>query len=134
MLAYIEILRPLNCFMGAIAVWIGSLVAGAPLYPGEPVLFAMASAFLICGGGMAINDYFDTEIDRINRPKRPIPSGRMKKDSAFVYSIFLLLAGITLSYFINTNAFYTAITVSAILLSLMWSSAKPLLCYSQRRE
>lgn len=124
MLHYINIMRPLNCLMGAIAVWIGSLVAGAALFPTTPAIYAMAAAFLICGAGMAINDYFDADIDKINKPKRPIPSGKMSRNTALVYSFLLFVAGIGFSYFINNNAFYVAIAVSIILALYAWKLKK----------
>jgi len=43
---------------------------------------------LIAGSGNLINDYFDAEIDRVNKPRRPIPSGRLSKSSVLaLYSI-----------------------------------------------
>ena len=38
------------------------------------VLASFAAGF-IGGGGMVVNDLFDIEIDRINKPSRPLPSG-----------------------------------------------------------
>ncbi|MBI2578921.1 MAG: UbiA family prenyltransferase [Candidatus Aenigmarchaeota archaeon] len=115
MLPYMQILRPLNGLMTSVAVWIGSIVAGAALVPGNAVILAMISAFLISGAGMVINDYYDIEIDKINKPERPLPSGKIAPKTAKTYSIVLFLLGISMSYFINLYAFATAVFVSAML-------------------
>jgi geranylgeranylglycerol-phosphate geranylgeranyltransferase len=49
--------------------------------------------FLISGAGNAINDYYDFEIDSINRPERPIPSGRVKLKEALYFSYLLFALG-----------------------------------------
>lgn len=40
--------------------------------------------------GNVINDYFDYKIDLINKPQRPIPSGRISLDNAKTMHIFYL--------------------------------------------
>jgi len=117
-IGYLKILRPLNCVMTAIAVFIGGLLIaefGTLIYA-EKIYLAMAAAFLIAGAGNAINDYVDVESDRINRPKRPIPSGQVGKRWALVYSILLFLVGIFLAGFINWIAFGVAVFNSALLI------------------
>lgn len=127
MLSYVEILRPLNGLMTSVAVWIGSIVAGAQLVPAQPVILAVISAFLISGAGMAINDYYDVEIDRINKPGRPLPSGKISLRTARTYSIVLFLLGIAMSYFINLYAFAVAVLVSAVLYAYAMKLKKMLL-------
>jgi 4-hydroxybenzoate polyprenyltransferase len=56
-----------------------------------PLLLFGASA--LCIGGMFLNDAFDTEFDRQNRPSRPIPSGAISRESVWVWSFGLLAAG-----------------------------------------
>ncbi len=114
MLPYIEIIRPLNGLMTAAAVWIGSIVAGGSTVPTQPVILAMLSAFLISGAGMVINDYYDINIDKINKPNRPLPSGKIKPRQALSYSALLFLAGIAISYFVNINELAVAVVVSVL--------------------
>ena len=79
---YFHILRPVNAVMAAIAVWIGTLVAGAGFVPTDFTILGMIAVFLITGAGMVINDIFDIKADRINRPDRPLASGRMTVNSS----------------------------------------------------
>ena len=113
--AYFKILRPLNCIISAVAVFIGFSVANLAVQFTMPLLLAMIAAFLICGAGQAINDYYDAKIDKKIRPEKPIPSGKVNAKAVFAYSAILFIIGIALSYFINIYAFFVAI-VSAFLL------------------
>ena len=64
---YLTIIRPFNCIMAAVATLIGFSVALGGFAFTIPLMLAMVSAFLICGAGQAINDYFDREIDKKTR-------------------------------------------------------------------
>lgn len=114
----LELMRYRNCAMAGLASVIGAAIAYSAA-PGEliwvPLIFA--AVFLITGAGNAINDYFDAGIDAINRPDRPIPSGRIRKDSAFIFSIALFTAGIIISYFIGSSLipFFIAVFNSFLL-------------------
>lgn len=107
--------------MAAIAVYIGSLIAGSSLVPSIPVMLGMLVVFLISSGGMVINDIVDAAADAINRPKRPIPSGAMSKKMAGFYSAVLFFIGIVIAYKITEQAFYVALLAAVL---LIWYSAK----------
>lgn len=121
MIGYLRLLRPGNGMMGAIAVMVGGfLVLGRTGYPQDLLMslaLAMLAAFLILGAGNAINDYFDLDSDRVNNPKRPIPSGQAGRRSALIFSIILFLIGIVLSGFINWMCFAIAVINSLILVA-----------------
>ena len=86
--AYLEILRPFNALMGVIAVLLVALISGNfTIY----VPAACVIVFIFTGAGNAINDYVDHKIDAINKPKRPIPSGRISLRVALIYSISLFV-------------------------------------------
>lgn len=61
---------------------------------------AAASAFL-SAGSMVINDWFDADIDRINKPDRPIPSGQISKTQALLFAMALFAAGVISSLLVN---------------------------------
>jgi geranylgeranylglycerol-phosphate geranylgeranyltransferase len=84
--AYLEILRPFNALMGVIAVLLVAIISGNfTIY----VPIACVIVFIFTGAGNAINDYVDHKIDAINKPERPIPSGRISLRAAAIYSISL---------------------------------------------
>ncbi len=124
MLSYLKIIRPLNGIMSALAVYIATLIAGATLYPSMQVIYGMIVVFLVSCGGMVINDRFDVVADRLNKPHRPLPSGKIRTKIAVLYSVILFAAGIFLSYFINTYCFYIAIAASLLLVLYSWKLKK----------
>lgn len=88
-LAYLQLLRLPNVFtamadaaMGYIFVrGAGDLARGDLRASGELALLITASSLLYLGG-MVLNDWFDVEIDRRERPQRPLPAGRIAAKSA----------------------------------------------------
>ena len=84
MSVYLEMMRPNNGVLAILGILIGAIVAGT-FSVSYVILFALVVSFLINSAGNVINDYFDHAIDKINRPKRPIPSGRVKRNGALSF-------------------------------------------------
>lgn len=95
---YIEILRPGNALMGAIAI---ILVAIIDKTVSIPIILAMITVFFETAAGNVINDYFDYNIDLVNKPERPIPSGRISLKNGRNYAYFLFLAGTICGFLIS---------------------------------
>ena len=76
MTAELQLLRPLNCCITAASVLVGAVSGCALPFP-PSVWLAVLAAALVTGAGNAWNDLRDLEIDRINKPLRPLPSGRL---------------------------------------------------------
>jgi geranylgeranylglycerol-phosphate geranylgeranyltransferase len=119
---YLAAIRPLNCLMGAIASVVGGFVSIPTLNTSLTYALFLASAvvFMITGGGNSINDYFDVEIDKINRPNRPVPSGMLTQYHILVYSAALLSVGIVISSVINFTCLAIAIVNSGLLILYSW--------------
>jgi geranylgeranylglycerol-phosphate geranylgeranyltransferase len=92
-LAHLEIIRPHNMLAAALGVAAGYYVAGGS--DARAVLPVAMLAALATGAGNVINDIFDFEIDRVNKPRRPLPSGRMSRRSAVVW--YALLSAVTVA-------------------------------------
>jgi geranylgeranylglycerol-phosphate geranylgeranyltransferase len=99
-IAYLKLTRPQNNLIAALSVLVGALVSGEIEYWGA-VAFACISAFFISGGGNCLNDFFDVEIDKINKPFRPLPKGEISRRSALWLSMSLFLVGLGVSLFIK---------------------------------
>lgn len=112
--AFLIIIRPINTLIGILSIFIGAFITGT-IQPLEKVLLACLSGGLIQGGANSINDYFDLEIDQINKPYRPLPAGKLARGEVFVFSIILFLGGILLGAMVNQIALGIAL-FSAILL------------------
>jgi geranylgeranylglycerol-phosphate geranylgeranyltransferase len=128
--AYIRITRPVNSLVAGFAVLLGVIIAAGPfdlLSPGAPPLYIypalITAVALITAAGNVINDYFDRDIDAVNRPDRAIPSGEITPRSALIYSIVLFIAGLGASLFTNLLCIAIAI-LNAALLALYASNLK----------
>lgn len=116
---YIEIIRPGNALMGAISI---ILVALIDKTFSIPVVLAMAAVFFETAAGNTINDYFDYKIDLINKPERPIPSGRisLKNGRNYAYLLFLAgtLCGFLISYMTNNWIPFIIVLMADVVLYL----------------
>ena len=94
------------------------------------MLLAALSAALINGAGNAFNDLMDIDIDRINRPLRPLPAGRLSPSAARMQSLLLALAGSALAFWLSLWHGLIALVVVALLAvysvslknSLLWGN------------
>lgn len=93
LVAYIRLMRPLNLLQGAIVILVcATLMEQFPIW--WKILLTIAVIWVCTGGGNALNDYCDSEIDKINRPKRPIPMGLVSKKGALIFSTLLFISSL----------------------------------------
>ena len=118
LIAFLLLPRPLNGLITALSVGVGLWTANAPPTWG-PGLIAALSAALINGAGNAFNDLIDIDIDRINRPDRPLPSGRISPFVAGVQTLALTLAGCLLGFWLSP--WHGSIALGVALLLALYS-------------
>ncbi|ASJ06477.1 geranylgeranylglycerol-phosphate geranylgeranyltransferase [Thermococcus pacificus] len=123
--AFIEITRPHNCLLAGIVGVLGSIVAVGDIPAPRTALLVFLVVVLGCAGGNTINDYFDYEIDKINRPERPLPRGAMSRRTALYYSLALFAVGLSLAALINIYAFTIALVAYVMMFLYAWK-LKPL--------
>jgi geranylgeranylglycerol-phosphate geranylgeranyltransferase len=111
---YLELMRVGNCLMASIAVAIGYFLT--TLNPTINLLIVMLAGFLVCAGGQAINDVFDSEIDKKINKKKAIPSKRITKEKALYFSIILFIIGVLLAALVNTQVLLIALILSFLLI------------------
>lgn len=121
--AYLQLTRPANVVTAVADIWAGFAIAGAwdgmatnwiygdQLYWWN-LLWLSLSTMGLYGGGVAFNDIADAELDAIERPERPIPSGRVSKFGAMGMASLLLLAGVVCAFQVNPLAGILAIGVA----------------------
>jgi len=78
-------------------------------------LIAGLSGALVNAGGNIINDYFDIEIDKINRPDRPLPSGKISLKNALSFYIYISLFAFVIVNKINILAFSIVVVTSVMM-------------------
>jgi geranylgeranylglycerol-phosphate geranylgeranyltransferase len=109
----VRIMRPVNAVVAGLAAILGYGIAAGNLVTGTILLFS--AVFLITAAGNSINDYFDADIDRINRPDRPIPSGEVRTGVVWKASFVLFSCGILIAVFTNLICFGIAVFNSLLL-------------------
>ena len=89
--------RPANSVLMGLAVVASEWVAERGLPPVVRALAGFYVAFSLTAGVMIVNDYFDREVDRINRPDRPLPSGLVSSRLALSTAAGLFITGLLVS-------------------------------------
>jgi len=94
--AWLELARLPNVFTAMADILLGYFFTHAmfAVSDGWPTLvLLLASSAAIYSAGMALNDYFDRDVDALLRPGRPIPSGRVSATAAARLGWSLLAIG-----------------------------------------
>jgi geranylgeranylglycerol-phosphate geranylgeranyltransferase len=110
----VQISRPVNVLIALISIVIGAAITGT-IQPLWKVILAALSGGLIMAGANTINDVFDVEIDRINRPKRPLIAGKLSIHQARILAWWEFGIGVALSLFISFPAFWVALIISSLI-------------------
>jgi 4-hydroxybenzoate polyprenyltransferase len=121
--AYLELLRPPNVTTAVGDVLAGYAIAGL----GRPwaLPWLLASTICLYAGGIVLNDVFDLDVDRRERPERPLPSGRVTRRSAARLGGGLLSAGVCLAFPAAWSAGLVASgTAACILLYDSWGKRR----------
>ena len=92
--AGVEIARPGNAVVGGVAALVGGYLGGSL---GFAVGIAAAATVFGTGAGNAVNDYYDADIDAVNNPERPIPSGRLSRRGAALLALSFFVAALVLT-------------------------------------
>jgi 4-hydroxybenzoate polyprenyltransferase len=77
----------------------------------------MTSSSLLYIAGIVFNDYFDFEIDKKERPTRPLPSGKITKRKALTIAISSIIAANVLTLLINWTSFIIAVILTTIIIA-----------------
>ena len=124
--AYFQLCRPANLPTAAADIIAGMSIAGllaqmdAPQLPWVefyPALFLVLASVFLYAGGVVLNDVFDVEIDKVERPERPIPSGRVKLGNARMFGFVLLLVGIGFAFLTKRESGFIAVFLAVAILS-----------------
>ncbi|MDH5375291.1 MAG: geranylgeranylglycerol-phosphate geranylgeranyltransferase [Candidatus Bathyarchaeota archaeon] len=108
---YLRLMRPVNCLMMSIAVMVGVVLASSNFLEALllDLIWGFVTGFMLTAASMAINDYYDKEIDAINEPNRPIPSGLINPREALAFAFILTAIGFAAAYLTNIFCFVIAI-------------------------
>ena len=105
---YLEFSRPFTLVAPALGFASGAATAygAAPretwhvhllLYP----VIGLTMAAVLNAASNALNQIYDLDIDRVNKPKRPLPSGRLSIHDAWVFTWIAYAVALTLAWFVE---------------------------------
>lgn len=123
---YLRLMRPVNCLMMGFAVIVGAVISKQSF---EDILFSnlvygFITGFTLAAASMVINDFCDKDIDAINEPSRPIPSGLIKPEEGLVFASVLTAIGFIAAFLTNTtNALVTSLCFMTATISWVVSVA-----------
>jgi len=117
LMGFLQLTRPLNCLMMGFAVIVGASLV-SPLNFTINLLLGFATSFSLTAASMAINDYYDREIDAINEPNRPIPRGDVSPKEALIFALLLSIIGFVAAF--ETNLPSLLVAVAALIISISY--------------
>ncbi|NND32774.1 MAG: UbiA-like protein EboC [Saprospiraceae bacterium] len=114
---YLVLTRPANVITAISDIIAGLAIAGVltDMDVGKDLpemLFLMFSTAGLYAGGIVFNDIFDLEIDRVDRPERILPSGKITLRNAVLFGMVLLLGGVLMAFLVSTSSGLIALTIA----------------------
>ncbi len=116
-LAWWQLLRAANVFTAASNLIAVFLLVQRDWQPLGILLLLVLASVLLYEAGMVLNDVCDAELDAVERPERPIPSGRVSKRNALWVGIALLVGGVFTAYIVTLLTHQWQTTQIAFLLA-----------------
>jgi len=100
MKAFLQLIHPELPISADICVIVGQTIALRKFLPLSDLVLGFGSGLFLSGSAMIFNDLFDLEVDRINTPEKPIPSGKVTPKEAIVFGILTGLIAMVLAILI----------------------------------
>ncbi len=124
MRSYLELIRPNIGLLSVFGLIAGLLIVKVPL---SLWILPTISIFFITSSGNIINDYFDLPIDKINKPKRPLPEGRVTIKETLVLFMVSTLLSLLSGFFVSFNFFLLAILNTILIFLYSWKFKKAII-------
>lgn len=109
--AYIRLFRPDLSLTAGTCVVLGQVLALGHLPSTKEGVLGFLTVFFISATALILNDYFDIDIDKINAPDRPLPSGLLTRVEVLILSVLVVLAGFATASSISIEAFVFVIII-----------------------
>lgn len=121
--AVVELLKPITWFAPMWALGCGVVSAGTLPAGSWPRIIGgiLLAGPMVCGTSQAVNDWFDREVDAINEPRRPIPSGRVP----LRWGLYIALGWTVLSFAVAAALGPLVLIAAVVGLALAWAYSAP---------
>jgi len=122
--AYAQLFRLPALFTAFADVLLGYFIAfgpGTPYFSGTALAMLLASSGFLYTAGMVLNDVYDFEVDARDRPKRPIPSGRVPFEIARLIGFEFLIIGMAFGWGVSwlDGSYRPGLIASALALAVV---------------
>lgn len=121
--AWADLARPLNALLAVVGVALGGyLAAGSEAFGGgngRRLALAALAATLVGAGANALNDRLDVVADRVNRPSRPIPSGRATERQATM--LWMGLSGLAVALAARVSPWHAGVAAASVAVLAVYS-------------
>lgn len=119
MWAYIKILRPEISDMDVALPTAAALLASYTVHGAFPdvpkLVLAVLGAYLATTSSYVLNDCCDVDIDRINLPHRPLPSGELSRTRALLYALLLVGVACAIALYLNPESLVVLLVAVAVI-------------------
>ena len=121
--AVTELLKPITWFPPMWAFGCGVVASGVSPQGRWPLVAAgvLLAGPLVCATSQAVNDWFDREVDAINEPQRPIPSGRLPGR----WGLYIAIGWTLLSLLVALALGPVGLAAAVVGLLLAWAYSAP---------
>ena len=116
----IQLFRPELPFAAGICVVLGEIITLGGFPHLREFVLGFACGFFLSGAALTLNDYFDIEVDKVNAPERPIPSGLLTAAEAVLLTIFATLIGLAAAFLISKVALIISVIFWAVGVLYNW--------------
>lgn len=115
---YLLLVRFPNVFTTPSNILVGYLATTPPAEAnGFHLAALMVSSGLLYIAGIVLNDYFDVEVDRRERPSRPLPSGSISKERAMSIALIALAAANAIALAVSPASLAVSAALTAAIIA-----------------
>lgn len=122
---YLQLMRPANLVTAMADVMAGFAISGCVgtllFFPAsiniqhpQLLFWLLLSTICLYAGGVVFNDVFDVALDKIERPERPLPSGRASLKITIVLGCLLFCAALLAAFHVSITAGFIALSIAAL--------------------
>jgi 4-hydroxybenzoate polyprenyltransferase len=124
LIGFLRLMRLANVITAVSDIMAGIAIAGyfnnmdGGQFSIRPVLLYIIATIGLYGGGVVFNDVFDAELDKAERPERPIPSGLISKKTAAFFALLLMIIGTAAAAMIHPEGLFSVSGILAIAIAI----------------
>lgn len=113
--AYLQLFRAPGTLTAASNILFGFFVTQSAGTDWAALPFLIASSVSLYLAGMILNDYFDYEIDKKERPFRPLPSGKIQKNRALALGMFFIISANVWSAIVGQQSLFLSLMLGGLI-------------------